>query len=951
MGGNPVGIGYNAPMNGRDPHDLPLAQSLTPREQEVLNCIGDEMSNRQIAEYLTIAMSTVKWYIRQVYNKLGVNNRSEAITRARKLGLLSAAEMPGKVRHNLPVDVTPFAGREHELVALGKLIANPQIGIITLIGPGGIGKTRLALEAARRELRPQDHFSDGIFFISLAPLESAEEIVSTLAAKLNFHFQSSEQGSRSESQQILDYLERKQMLLVMDNFEHILDGRMFLAELSKRAVKVKILVTSRERLNLRGEQLFPLRGLEVPQIDDTGTISLEAYPAIQLFMNISKRSVPDFKLNPEDVKHLVRICHLVEGMPLGLELAASWVGLLPLSAITAELEQGLNLLSSGHHDVPQRHRSMQATLDVSWNRLSSEQIRGFQGLTVFRGGFTRVAALEIAGVTLPILVTLVNKSWLLYDWERDRYYVHELLRQYGAAKLNAERSHDQALQYRHGAYFCNYLNEREADWFGDRQRNAVAEVRKEIDNIQKAWRWAVQRVDIPLLARGLNSLCRFYLWEGRMKDGQHACHSAGDGLSRSLSGPADNTAPGLALWARMLAWESQFAKEVTHKENLLIQSQRVLERVAPNSYDTRSEQAFIYLTKSYAALYADLDKVVPYASHGLELFRELADRWGEAEALQVLGVSYYFRGDFDQADDLLHSSLSIAKELGDLQGIAETILFLGVVAKYRGHFIEAEKLHQESLHLFQQVGNKWGESLCLSVLSYTFAWSGKFSAAYDTAELANEIDKDLGQYPVPRRLNPLTKSLIHLGQYERASTIAAESLELARQNDLRSEIGWALMYLGMLAFVKGDLSGAKRYLLECEETLAELKHIHLALSQAILGYLARAQGDGQLAKDCVVKALVSGIEYRSIYPVIYCLPLTALLIAESGGPARGLEIYGLAQQFAHIKNSYWFETIACLQLEKVRATLEADVALAAEIMGQKLDLWKTVDKLRVEISR
>jgi ATP/maltotriose-dependent transcriptional regulator MalT len=187
------------------------------------------MSNRQIAEHLTIALSTVKWYIRQIYNKLGVDNREAAITRARRLELLPAREQKGTVRHNLPVAMTPFTGRERELAALAELIANPQVHIITLIGPGGIGKTRLALESARHELRPQPLFTDGIYFISLAPLDSAEEIVAALAATLDFHFQRAEQGSRSEMQQIIDYLDQKQMLLVMDNFEHILDGRMLLA--------------------------------------------------------------------------------------------------------------------------------------------------------------------------------------------------------------------------------------------------------------------------------------------------------------------------------------------------------------------------------------------------------------------------------------------------------------------------------------------------------------------------------------------------------------------------------------------------------------------------------------------------------------------------------------------------------------------------------------------------
>jgi predicted ATPase len=380
-----------------------------------LNCIGDELSNRQIGEQLIIALSTVKWYVRQIYNKLGVDNRGEAVVRAQSLGLLPVGEQERTVRNNLPAAVTPFVGREHELAALAKLLADPQVRIITIFGPGGIGKTRLALEAAGRERRQQALFSDGIFFVSLAPLNSAAEIVATLAAVLDFHFQDAAQGSRSETQQTLDYLGQKQMLLLMDNFEHLLDGRMLLAEIMERAPGIKLLVTSRERLQLRGEQLFPLQGLEMPQIVGSAEEADTAYAAAQLFLNISKRSLPDFELLPGDADPLLRVCRLVEGMPLGLELAASWAGLMPLSSIADEIEQSLQLLTTEFHDVPERHRSMQAALDVSWRRLTSEQKLGFQDLTVFRGGFTRQAALEIAGATLPNLVTLVNKSWLSYD--------------------------------------------------------------------------------------------------------------------------------------------------------------------------------------------------------------------------------------------------------------------------------------------------------------------------------------------------------------------------------------------------------------------------------------------------------------------------------------------------------------------------------------------------------
>jgi DNA-binding CsgD family transcriptional regulator len=215
-------------MNGREEPDLPLAQPLTPREQEILICLGDGMSNRQIAEHMTVALNTVKWYVRQIFGKLGVGSRRDAVSRARRLGLLPAAGQEISVRHNIPAAITPFVGRKKELIALAKLIADPQVRIITIAGPGGIGKTRLSLEAAAKEILPGQQFPDGVFFISLAPIHSADDVITVLAAALDFHFHFASPIPRTEARQILDYLQHKKMLLIMDNFEHVLESRSFL---------------------------------------------------------------------------------------------------------------------------------------------------------------------------------------------------------------------------------------------------------------------------------------------------------------------------------------------------------------------------------------------------------------------------------------------------------------------------------------------------------------------------------------------------------------------------------------------------------------------------------------------------------------------------------------------------------------------------------------------------
>jgi len=932
-------------MSGQETYnassDTPLAQSLTPREEEILNCLGTGMSNRQIAGHLTVSINTVKWYVRQVYNKLGVNNRAEAVARARDLGLMPQED--GATRNNLPVSATPFVGRERELTALAEFIAGPHVRLITITGPGGIGKTRLALEGASRELQSSSQFRDGIFFVSLAPLETAEEIVATLAAVLAFQFQ----GTGNESAQLLNYLQNKQMLLVMDNFDHILDGRALLAEINELAAGITLIVTSRERLQMRGEQIFPLGGLETAHAGNPAKVS----PAAELFLNIARRTSPSFQLLERDAAQVIRICQLVEGMPLGLELAASWAGLLPLSEIAAGLEQSLGLLTTEHHDVPQRHQSMEAALDVSWRKLTSKQQRALQELAMFRGGFTRATALEIAGATLPLLVTLANKSWLSYDRQKDRYHIHELLRQYGAGKLGVDPAHEKETQARHSAYFCGYLQEREADWHGPRQTAVASEVRDEIDNIQRAWRWAADKGDVILLAQGLVSLCRFYFWEGRMNNGHRACQLALESLSKSPVARRADEAQYLSLRARILVWESYFVREVEQKEALLSQSQQLLDRAKQSSQHTEAEQALIFLGKAYAAEHTDVEEAICLGNLGLELFRKLDDRANEAEVLALLGFFHLIQGNSKLAKDLSQKSLEIREQLNDMMGIARAKSVLGAIARFVGHFEESESLTWRSLTVFQQLAEPRGVKRCLGSLSYTHNWAGDFVAAKKTAEQASTIDRDLGQYPNPWRLNPLAQAMIHLGSFSEAHDAAAESLDLAIQEGLLFEKGWALMFLGSLSIVEGNAANAKPYLLTSVAVLAELRHTYQSVSQAILSYVARAEGDYESARDNLASALRSGIGSRSISPLMYCLPIAGLLAADDEDQIRAIELYSLARQFGHIRNSRWFEVVACNELDEVHASMPEEKAAAAEARGRELDVWETAEALLRELEK
>ncbi|MCO5193648.1 MAG: tetratricopeptide repeat protein [Anaerolineae bacterium] len=921
-------------------------QSLTTRELEVLTCLAQNMSNRQIAEHLIIAESTVKWYVRQLFNKLDVNKRRDAVTRAKTLGLLQTDGQVTPFRHNLPYAMTPFWGREAELSALDQLVVAPDVRIITVVAQGGMGKTRLAMEVARRQIEQRTSFPDGVFFVALAPLEAPEDIAGAIVAALDIPLHEAAHKFDNETQQLIDYLSDKRMLLVLDNFEHLLDGRTLLTQIVTRAGNVKLLVTSRQRLLLSGEQLFFLHGLEMP---DTTEISVTKYAAAQLFVSASKRLLPDFKLHDGDAEQLLRICRLVDGMPLGIELAAAWAGMMSLANIAEEIERNLHILNAEYHDMPERHRSMQATLEISWNRLNAEQQVGFQNLTVFRDGMTRAAASEVAGVTLPLLVTLVHKSWLSYDRERDRYTVHELQRQFGAVKLQAEIGREKMVRQQHSIYFCNYLNKREKNWFGENQKEAAFDIRREIENIRQAWRWAAAEGDSDLLAQGLNSLCYFYQRESRNTDGQNACQIARAVLEKNEKDGREPSPQELVLLSRILSWQSGFTDNVKRKEMLLAQSQATLDRVSASTTDTRPEQAVIYREQAQTAYLNDYEEGVRLAQHTLKLYRNLGDRWGESETLKLIGSSYNYLGQYVQSAEFLRQALKLKRQLNDTNGSAKVLHNLANVVRHQGAFEEAEALHRESLELFGKLDNRRQQRRCLASYSYTLLFSGKFSEAMEIAKQGIELDRQLGLYPDPWMLNPFSLIATHLGHYDEAKRTANECLQLSRSRGELMNHSWALWYLGSIALVEGDLIGARRFLLQSVAVLAELKHVYHSILKAVLSYITRVQGDMRLSRHYLAAALHAAIEAGSVSPVMYCLPAAALHAVDMGDVERAIELYSMAQRFGLVANSRWFSDVACDELSGLMASLPTETINAPRARGRELELWSTAEQLLLEM--
>jgi predicted ATPase len=403
--------------------------------------------------------------------------------------------------HVLTGSSASFVGRDRELTEITQLILDTDCRLLTLLGPGGIGKTRLAVETA---YHVRHAFRDGVYFVPLQPLSSPDFIISTLAKAIRFH--SNNGGNFAE--QLLDHLRDKTMLLVLDNFEHLLEGAVIADDILAAASSVKLLTTSRERLSLLEEWVYEVQGLAFPSKETEKEI--EQYGAVQLFVHNARRVHQSFQLTPSNKSPVARICRLVGGMPLGIELASAWVRVLPSQAIAEEIQHSLDILETPTRNMPPRHRNMRAAFEPTWNRLSEDEQCVFKKLAVFRGGFTREAAEFVTGTTLHTLLTLIDRSLLRLD-ANDRYDIHELLRQYGEEMLRSSAPLYELTLDLHRAYYMRFLGEREREiGFLGRPKEAIKKMNKDLENVRSAWQRAVKQGCFQEISRASEGLWNFY---------------------------------------------------------------------------------------------------------------------------------------------------------------------------------------------------------------------------------------------------------------------------------------------------------------------------------------------------------------------------------------------------------------------------------------------------------
>ncbi len=589
-----------------------------------------------------------------------------------------------------PISSADFVGRSTELAEITGLLSDPACRLLTLVGPGGIGKTRLALEAARQLPLPEN-----THFVALQPLASAEFIVSAIADSVGFQFYS---GS-DPKQQLLDYLREKSWLLLLDNFEHLLDGATLLSEILANATGIRILVTSRERLNLVEEWVLEVGGLAYPISANDSQAG--RYSAVELFALRAQRVNVGFVLNEAQRPAVVRICRLVGGMPLGIELAASWTRALSCEAIADEIERSLDILETPARNVEPRHRTMRAAFAPTWNRLSDEERAVFMKLSVFRGGCTREAAEQVAGASLRILSTLVDQSLLRVD-ANGRYDIHELLRQYAQEKLLDSGELETTMQA-HLDYFLKFAEQVEAHNFGREQIFWYDRVEVELDNLRMALSWSLETETSLQLAAALG-----WFFSER-------CHW-NEGLAwleRLLTANLD--AP-LSLRSKALHTMGALVSHLMDPQRARALCEEAL-ALARAANDPLNIAWALSQLATHGAMNAQ--QAMPLLQESLALFREQQDAMGLCHTLIRAALRANAQQTYAYRRSLIDEALVIATEADDKIMLGWTTYLLGEDACFQTHDLKRAKTYFEfSLSPFREAQFRWATANVLSAQAH-----------------------------------------------------------------------------------------------------------------------------------------------------------------------------------------------------------------------------------------
>ncbi len=705
---------------------------------------------------------------------------------------------------NMPTPATTFIGREHEIATVTDMLHQPNVRLVTLTGPGGSGKTRLALQASS-QLVERDQFSHGVCFVNLAPISDPNLVASAIAQALDVR----DTGGQPLRETLKNYLRAKRMLLVLDNFEQVVEAAPLVGELLATAPRLTVLATSRMPLHLSGEHEFAVPPLALPNAAQSATVAnIEQYDAVRLFTERAQAVKANFAVTNANAPALAEICYRLDGLPLAIELAAARVKLFPPQALLTRLDDRLKFLTGGMRDQPARQQTIRHTIDWSYNLLDAGEQTLFARLSVFVGGCTIEAAEAVckANGDLPMeivdgITALVDKSLLRQTEDPDgepRFTLLETIREYALERLKAS-GEAKALRRQHAEYYLALAETAEPELHRAEQLLWLQRLEQELDNLRAALAWSqTSAAGVETGLRLAGALGRFWQMRGHQSEGRAWLLSI---LAHPMANPT-------AARAKALNWAGFLVDSKSQQEALFEESLAIGRALGDTASVADALRGLGMITE------AAPERTQALLEESLALCQGIGDTWRSARALHALGRMANAQGDFGRAIAHFEESLALSRQLEDRWGSVNTTYHLVAARMISTQSYSELILHNtEILAQWRQLGDKNACAETLNALGELTRYQGEYgrAAMYYAESLA--LWHELGDRSWIALVRNNQGWLAHnQGDEAQAAALLTESLVLAREIAEQNTIAWCLAGLGCVAMAQGRAERAARLL-------------------------------------------------------------------------------------------------------------------------------------------